>query len=203
MDRQHFLTFLSIAVIFIVIVGNIKYLHTLIHTLKTLIKQIVYLLVKVCSTTTLAEQNYESIKKINEELLLKNKRLREYIIEVHNQTLANTGRLRIITKNDSIGHFECDKDGECTWVNQAVADLFGVERSDMFGHGWAEAVLEEDRNNVVKNWQESIKYDIPYTYKYRILNKKTNKIINVQASSITIRDIDGSPIMFCGTISEV
>lgn len=203
MDKQYIFTLISILIVFIVVISNIRYLHSLLKSVSLAFKETTILIIKVCLTARLAESNLENIKKINEELTLKNKRLRDYLIEVHNQTLINTGRLRILMKSDKYAHFECDATGKCTWVNQAAADLFGVDREDMLGNGWAASIIEEERNQVVKYWQESIRYDVPYTYKYKIFQKKLNKIIELKVTSVTIRDTDGHLIMFCGNISEV
>lgn len=203
MDKQYILTFLSISILFILVIGNIRYLHSLAKTISKGFKETATLIIKVCLTAHLAESNAEKIKKIDQDLTLKNKRLRDYIIEVHNQILINTGRIRIMMKADKFAHFECDAKGRCTWVNEAAAELFGVDREDMLGNGWAASILEEERNQVVKHWQESVKYDVPYTYKYKIFQKKRNKVIELKVTSVTIRDSDGNPIMFCGNISEV
>ena len=194
---------MSIILLFTYVVSNIRYLQNLAKTISVAFKETMTLIVKVCLTANLAESNYEKIKQINEDLLFKNKKLRDYVAEIHDQTLVNTGRLRILMKSDRIAHFECDAKGKCTWVNQAAADMFGVSREEVLGNGWAASILEEERNEVVKHWQESVKYDVPYTYKYKIFQKKLNKVIELKVTSVTIRDSEGNPIMFCGNIYEV
>ena len=203
MDRQYVITFISLAIAFIIVVGNIRYLHSLLKTIVSVFEKTMVLIVKVCLTASLAESNSEKIKKINQDIYINNLKLKDYVLDIYSQTLINTGRLRILMKSDKFAHFECDATGKCTWVNQAAADLFGVEKEDMLGNGWAASIIEEERNEVVKHWQESVKYDVPYTYKYKILQKKLNKVIELKVTSVTIRDAEGRPIMFCGNISEV
>lgn len=200
MTQQHVLTFISILVIFILAIGNIKYLYNLANAISCLCRQVITLLVRISATIELTEINHKEITKLNTELVLKNKRLKEYLIDVHNQELMNTGRLRLLMKNDSVGHFECDKVGRCVWVNQALADLFGCERGDMLGNGWLNYVVEEQRTGVIENWTKSIRYDVPYTWSYDIIHNKTKEVISVHAISVAIRDIDGNPILFCGSV---
>lgn len=203
MSKQYVLTLLSIAAIFILVVGNIRYLVGILNAVNAVFRQTILIFIKICSTTGLANSNKNSISKINEDLIIDNKKLKEYVVDIHNQTLANTGRIRILMKSNRDGHFECNQNGDCIWVNQSAADLFGVERADMLGNGWASSIIETERNDVVKRWRESIQYDVPFTHQYKIYQRKLKKVITIKETSVTIRDSAGHPIMFCGSVSEV
>lgn len=99
--------------------------------------------------------------------------------------------------------FECNASGECIYVNKALSDLFGLERSDMLNKGWLEAVDKEDRINVWKEWNDFIVNDIPYEAEYYIHNKRTGQKIKCIALARSFKDNEGKSIGIHGFVEPV
>lgn len=186
----------------IIVIGNIKFLHNIITAITNAIKEIINLLVKIGSVSKQVEYNYDAIVKLDRELKINGRRITSYVQELHRQSLMNTGRIRIILNSYPIGLYECNKDGECVWVNSSLCDLFGMESDEMLGHGWLTAVEESQRGLVLDNWMNAVKKDIPYSWGYNITNQKTNEQFRVKAIALTIRDEDRTPLLFCGSVER-
>lgn len=187
----------------ILAIGNLRYLHNLISSISKLCRELITLIVRFSTVCKQVEYNYEAIKRINEELKINGRRATAYIKDLHHDNLCNTGRIHLLLKTNKIGMYECNHKGECIWVNDSVCDLFGLEHDELLGHGWSSCIVEEHRSIIVKEWLNCIEFDIPYSAGYNIINKKTGENIRVSTTAISIRDDDGKPILFCGSISRV
>lgn len=188
--------------LFIVIVSNVRYLHTALQTILVITKQLVTAVIQYTTTVEQVRINYEAIKKINNELSINNVRVRDLVEKTHRETLCNTARIRMFLKNGSEGMYECDVNGECIWANQSLCDLFGLAYHDMMGHGWMEAIPPEQRSIVIDIWNKAIRDDIPYTWSYNIINRITSENIRVTATAIAVRDEFGHPILHCGIVKK-
>lgn len=185
-----------ILVTLVSLISNFRYILGIFSSFK----QLIIILSKIDDVVKTTDDLHLEITNIKNNLKINNLDYRKYIEQIHNKVLMNVGRLRILMKSNLTPQFECDENGKCVWVNQALANLFGVERSDMLNNGWFSYVVPEERNDVAKKWLESVKYDVPYSYQYHLINNKTKEIIYVNVTSITIRDMSGKPLLYCGNI---
>jgi len=152
-------------------------------------------------------------KTLNEEVLpiinsLKNefsknggKSIKDQINRINDAVSLAELRSKMIANNlITTGAYECAPNGECTWVNKALCDMFGLTFEDCLGSGWLSGVLGDDRAYVWKQWNESIALDIPYEAEYTVMNHNTKKRFRVRTTAVAHKSIDGKVLGFYGTI---
>lgn len=103
-------------------------------------------------------------------------------------------RQRWILDNRSEPIFECDSNGNCTWVNEKYCQLTKHNISHVIGNGWKNLIHEDDRERVVQEWQSAVEDKRSSTCTYRIVDTDGN-IYQISATA-TINDMYG----YIGTI---
>lgn len=104
--------------------------------------------------------------------------------------------------SSATAHFECVlPSGECTYVNPALAALFGMEMEQLVGWGWTAAVHPDDIERVKSHWLSSIEHWRGYRTRYRII--RLGEVISVDASGIIITDSTGRPLRVWGTVTKM
>jgi len=159
------------------------------------------------------KEQVEIRKTLNEEVLpvinslkrefSKNggKSIKDQINRISDAVALAELRSKMIASNLlTAGTYECSPTGECTWVNKALCEMFGLTYDECMGNGWLTGVVGDDRTYVWKQWNESISLDIPYEAEYLVLNHITNKKIKVRATAVAHKSIDGKVLGFYGTI---
>ena len=119
-------------------------------------------------------------------------------LEVHNQ------KHYVIWATYPDGIYETDMaTGDCTWVNPALSELFGLDASNMLGRGWLRAIIPADRETVWIRWQESIHNNIPFEAEYEVQNVRTRERFRVQTTVIKTIVREGKPITCVGLVRRV
>lgn len=62
----------------------------------------------------------------------------------------------------------CDRDGACTFVNEALLRLFRISLAEAIGYGWIRVLAPEEKERVVIAWEQSIKLRTPYEAHYTV-----------------------------------
>ena len=104
-------------------------------------------------------------------------------------------RQRWILDNRSEPIFECDINGNCTWVNEKYCQLTKHNISHFIGNGWKSMIHEDDRERVIQEWESAVEDKRSSTCTYRIVDADGN-IYHISVIS-TINDIYG----YIGTIT--
>ncbi len=112
-------------------------------------------------------------------------------------------RSLILAENSPIPTFECDETGQCVWVNTALADLFGMDKSDLLGTHWLKAIHSDDKVRVWNAWQEAIRLRIPYSMEYTIVNQRTGERCRCAAQADIPQLADGHIIFIHGTVRMI
>lgn len=97
-------------------------------------------------------------------------------------------RQQITERHIKIGIFICDTKGRCTWSNSYINELFCLDSKDMMGFGWLQAIEQSDRKRVNDHWIYSVENDIAYDCDYTIVNKRDNKLIDVTATAMAVKN---------------
>ncbi len=116
------------------------------------------------------------------------------------------GELRSKMLSNSLtthGAYECDLDGDCTWVNNALSDLFGIPKEDMLGRGWLAGVKSDDRERVWHDWTTAISNDYPFECEYIVVNQRTRREMKVRATAIAHKGLDGEVLGYYGTLFPI
>ena len=95
-------------------------------------------------------------------------------------------RAKILERVSKIGIFMCEKDGRCTFVNDYLADMFGLDSQEMINFGWLESVHYNDRQRVNDEWLYAIKNNIAYSCEYVIVNERDKTSMSVVARAASV-----------------
>lgn len=99
----------------------------------------------------------------------------------------------VITRRAKLGMYLCDETGQCRWVNEPMAEMFGMDREAMMGFGWLLPVL--DREAVHVSWKWSVENDTPYQETYRV-QPKGKEPFDVHTEAFRHYAEDGKTVLF-------
>lgn len=109
--------------------------------------------------------------------------------------LLSQKRLDIIENAINIGIYLCDASGKCTYTNKVLAEMFGLQQSDMLGYGWLQPIIDKQKTHY--NWRFSVDNKIPYKDEYEIeVDGETKQCYTEAIQSIE----DGIVIGFVGFV---
>lgn len=92
-------------------------------------------------------------------------------------------RQRWILDNREEPIFESDANGECTWVNSKYCDVTGYTLEEFLKNGWHNVIHQDDREQVVNEWNSAIKDKRDSHASYKIV-RKDGKIYRVHVTAI-------------------
>jgi hypothetical protein len=81
-------------------------------------------------------------------------------------------RQQISERYFKIGIYICELDGRCSFSNECLNNIFGLDSKEMSGFGWLSAVCVTDRQRVHEAWMYAIKNQIAYNERYTICNAR-------------------------------
>lgn len=96
--------------------------------------------------------------------------------------------------------FKCNEDGDCTFANESLCELYGAAMEDMLGFGWVNFIKESERDAAEKNWKRSIQHDRQITYSYTVVNGDTGKEIPCYYRAAIKRDAENKIISILGVV---
>lgn len=108
---------------------------------------------------------------------------------------------RAMFRSSEVAIFECDKDGNCIWVNDAYEELASRSLDDVRGKGWRSQIHDEDRYKVIKEWERCVSEKRDFTMRYRYSTKK--QIFLVLVAAVCIKDEQDNLLSFVGTVKKV
>ena len=113
-------------------------------------------------------------------------------------------RVKHLASGWHVGIFEAEPvSGKCTWANNTLCNLFGIPFHEMVDYGWLKAIDRNQRIDVLTSWQNAVAKDIPYEWEYTVFNQKSSEKISCRVFTHTLRDLDGKPLMYYGTVEVV
>jgi PAS domain S-box-containing protein len=78
-------------------------------------------------------------------------------------------RFRCLSESSPAGIFLTDVGGRRVYSNSQWLQMTGLTQNQSLGDGWSAAVHEEDRDSVVKLWQECVRDRKEYSQEFRIV----------------------------------
>jgi PAS domain S-box-containing protein len=69
---------------------------------------------------------------------------------------------------NSLGLYETDEKGNCTYVTHRWSEITSLHDSEAFGHGWINAVHAEDREEVMLEFSNAIRQERNFFMSYRL-----------------------------------
>lgn len=82
--------------------------------------------------------------------------------------------------------FKSDENGNFIWVNNAFSNITGKSADELKNLGWISSVVEEDREQVSKEWEDCIKDRRSFHAMFSIVNSYTDEMKHVRARAFPI-----------------
>ncbi len=109
-------------------------------------------------------------------------------------------RFSSIAELSPVGLFMTDAEGNCEYVNERYAELYGMSTDDCLGEGWKEGIHPDDRERIFSTWYQSVANDEPiYSNEYR--TSFTSREVSVKAKAL--RDENEEIYAFLGMIEDI
>lgn len=110
-------------------------------------------------------------------------------------------RTRILMQESPVPRWECDEDGRCVEVNEALCSMFGRPRDLMLGTRWTQAIAPGFAPQVMAAFHAAYAgaNDYEYVQPYAITRNNSLELINIIASSEEVlRDEHGKVVRMWG-----
>jgi len=145
-------------------------------------------------------QTIDKIDTIFEEITPNGGRsVKDRVNKTYHELTFVSERLRAFLADTKDAHFETDAEGNCTRVNRTYTRLVERETSEIIGNGWHNCVLQEDRESVVRAWDDAVDDARELTINFRF-ETPSGKIIPVRGTSYKMTNDQGEVIGFLGKI---
>ncbi|HTL66041.1 MAG TPA: PAS domain S-box protein [Lacunisphaera sp.] len=102
---------------------------------------------------------------------------------------ASEERFRLLASQAPAGIFLSDRGGGCMFVNERWCELTGLAPGSAQGDGWTGALHPEDRDRVIRDWQEAVRSGAGSTTEFRFL-RPDGSTVWVQGSAVLFSDGD-------------
>jgi len=121
--------------------------------------------------------------------------------EYENRLRASEEKFRAISDASPLGIFVTDQEGSCEYTNVEYQKLSGLSFEEALGTGWANAIHEDDRDRIFKEWYESVENQSLFRAEQRF-KQKSGKVVwtNVKAAAMTIND---EVVGYVGTVEDI
>jgi PAS domain S-box-containing protein len=119
--------------------------------------------------------------------------------ESYNSIKNSEQRYQTLTEVSPVGIFNTDAEGRCIYVNQRYCDIAGFPKERFFGLGWADTVHADDRDRVMRDWDNCAAVGMPYVGEHRIVSAK-GKVVWVYAQAVKAGTAEGG---YVGTVTDI
>ncbi|MEL1242750.1 PAS domain S-box protein [Flavobacterium sp. DGU11] len=111
-------------------------------------------------------------------------------------------KFRNVTDSSPTGLWLADETGRITYMNKILADWTGKPYEDLMGHGWADAIIEDDRQRSTVTFLEAIASRTHYDVLFRI-RKADASIVWCRAAGDPYYHDDGSYAGYAGYCMDI
>jgi PAS domain S-box-containing protein len=98
-----------------------------------------------------------------------------------------------------LGEWLSDPEGNTIKVNDIICRVTGRPETDFMGQDWQNVVHPEDREIVIDDWENSVKYHRDFKMRYRWTNSNGAEII-IDATARLIHDSNNKIVGYLGTV---
>lgn len=118
------------------------------------------------------------------------------LADVSRNVAFTTERLRLTGQREHCGEWESGPNGQCTYAGPIMTRMTGHPQEFWLGNNWATVVAEEDRDRVVSEWKNCVKYQRRFDMKYSFYTDNGKRIlVHARANPVVIK---GELIGFVG-----
>lgn len=130
------------------------------------------------------------------------KSIKDKIDNIDSSLILVSERLRAFLSDTIDAHFETDAKGLCTRVNRTYTRLVERGTSEILGNGWHNCIYQEDRENVIKAWEDAVKEKRELSINFRF-ETPSGKVIPVRGTSYKMTNDKGEVIGYLGKLKVV
>lgn len=119
------------------------------------------------------------------------------------EAITNSALLyRSLTSNAPVAIFNINKAGECTYVNEEWMKYSGMNFTDSMRFGWHNALHPEDKERVLKEWQEAFLKNSEFKTELRFLDKN-GKVTYLVVKATELVDSKNNVYGYIGIASDI
>lgn len=107
----------------------------------------------------------------------------------------------IVARHLRLALYAFDESGRCVWVNDQLAELFGLDSESMHGTGWLRSIVEAERQATWDEWQQARNSGVPYSGEYTIENPRTHQIMKCHTITFPV-EIEGKLSCYIGLVTK-
>jgi len=111
-------------------------------------------------------------------------------------------RYQTIARVSPVGICQTDTAGNNIYFNDRACEITGLTMEEARGQGWSQTVHPEDRDRVIREWQQAVKENRMFQSEYRWL-RRDGTCLWVLGQSVALRDENGEVTGFLGALSDI
>jgi PAS domain S-box-containing protein len=111
-------------------------------------------------------------------------------------------RYQNLARISPVGIFRADVNGRTTYVNPMWCNISGLSFAEALDNGWLKAVHPDDKNRLIKDWQESTRQHKASFNDYRFL-RPDGTVVWVMGQASPEKDMENQTIGYVGTITDI
>lgn len=115
---------------------------------------------------------------------------------------SKQGILFNIIGSKGLAFFEANTNGECLNITPKYCELTNLAEEEILGNNWILAIHPEDRDSVMREWNNCVQLKRVFAMKYRYFNNKTGITTKIYCHATPIK-VDGQPIGFLGYVEKL
>ncbi len=111
-------------------------------------------------------------------------------------------RFRTLASHAPVGIFLSDVNGDSVFLNEAWCRIAGMTAEEARGKGWVNAIHPDDRERVVREWEEAVRTGRPSSAEYRF-QRPDGTLSWLQGDAVQLRDAAGRVTGHLGTVVDI
>ncbi|SFF11570.1 PAS domain S-box protein [Flavobacterium xueshanense] len=116
--------------------------------------------------------------------------------------LESQERYHTLTEVSPVGIFRTDVNGLTTYVNPHWRQISGLSLQEALGNGWLKAVHEEDKNSILKGWENATTNQQNSLSEYRFV-RQDGSVAWVMGQALPEYNVKNEIVGYIGTITDI
>ena len=115
---------------------------------------------------------------------------------------TSESRYQTLASTVPVGIFRTDLDGRCLYVNERWCEISGFTPTQALGEGWTNAIHPEDREEVFKIWNESVRDCVTFRHEHRF-QRPAGATAMVLCQAVAEYDDADQLIGYIGSVTDI
>ncbi|CAN5597500.1 hypothetical protein BH10BAC3_BH10BAC3_33320 [soil metagenome] len=122
--------------------------------------------------------------------------------KAEDELLKSQLRYQTLTESSPVGIFHTDASGYTTYVNPRWCKISGMCADDALGNGWLNAVHTEDKEALIRGWEQATTIQNLSISEYRFM-RSDGTVAWVLGQAVPERNIENDIVGYIGTITDI